>query len=107
MVLVPPVQSVADHAESKAHFDARLDKANADAAEMKAAYDKVGAIAGCPGHTLNTLLRYTPYWLWRLQSAVDAAQQQAQLEAQIGKANTDAATMKAAYDKVGAPPVPL
>jgi hypothetical protein len=37
----PCAQSVVDAQEAKAHFDAQLDKANADAAEMKAAYDKV------------------------------------------------------------------
>jgi hypothetical protein len=40
--LVLPLQSVVDAAEQKAQFDTQLDKANADAWEMKAAFDKVG-----------------------------------------------------------------
>jgi hypothetical protein len=35
------LQSVVDAAEQKAQFDAQLDKATADASEMKAAFDKV------------------------------------------------------------------
>lgn len=47
MVLVH-VQSAADAVDQKAVLDARLDKAQADAAEMKAAYDKVVWIAAMP-----------------------------------------------------------
>jgi hypothetical protein len=36
------MQSVVDACVAKAQFDAQLGKANADAAEMKAAFDKVG-----------------------------------------------------------------
>jgi hypothetical protein len=36
------MQSTVDAAEQRMVFTAQLDKANADAAEMKAAYDKVG-----------------------------------------------------------------
>jgi hypothetical protein len=35
------MQSVVDAAEAKVHHDAQMDKATADAVEMKAAFDKV------------------------------------------------------------------
>jgi hypothetical protein len=41
------MQSTVDAAEQRMIYTARLDKATADAAEIKAAYDKVGGAAAC------------------------------------------------------------
>jgi hypothetical protein len=96
-------QSVVDAVEQKAHFDAQLDKATADAIEMKAAWDKV-TCQDCSACAVGPVVFPTSLVVLSscldLQSVVDATEQKAQFDAQLDKATADASTMKAAYDKV-------
>ena len=59
------MQSTVDAAEAKAVFDAQLSKANTDASQMKAAYDKVCACV-CGGGGGVWRLRMSKWWSMNL-----------------------------------------
>jgi hypothetical protein len=98
-------QSAVDAAEQKAGFDCQMAKAQADNVEMKAAFDKVSqgiTSSAQSNHHLVAMLDLTHMTLTCfMQSVADHAESKADFDARMDKASTDAAEMKAAFDKVG------